>query len=764
MIRPRPRSRLRAALLLSAPLALWMGCFPPLEGATCETDQNCPSSQFCSAGVCQEGPRPQRSATMSAAASLGPSSTASVGQSLTLTFTITNTGTVILTNIAPTSVTAGGTVAGATPSGPSPASVDRLLPGASTSFTWTVTPGATGTLQLTAAAQGTASDTGEAVTASATSPLVTVQRPAQLEVSLSGPATISRGQAFTIAMTVTNRGDAPARNVAPGTPTVAKTGGAAATAGALPAAVTIDGGANATFQLTFTENGTASGTLSVTAGATGVDGNSSATVTGAPASWGPIAVQTAAALRVSSFTIPAIIVSGGTFNATVTVTNDGEAGAALVLPSPDPPTKAATGGADATTSTALTSGSIPGGASRTFTWTYAATGTGTLQLTTGATGKDANSGQTITAAPLNSNMGTVQAGGALTVTSFTIPATLTRGQSFNAVMVVTNTGGAAVNGVVPAPIPPTSNATGGAAATTPTTFTPVSIAAGANHTFTFIYTENGPFSGTLSFTAHATGTDSFSGNPVTSANATTNVAAVQQPATLAITAFSAQPNLSRGQTFQLSLTVQNTGEATANNVLPLPNPPSLTKTGGADATTSSSPAARSVAGGASTTFTWSYTENGTGTGTLRFTAGAAGTDANDGSTVTAGTLDSNTLTVQTPATLVITSFTATSPIVRGSTGLTVTLMVLNAGQATANNVLPDPPSLTATGGANATTSNMPAAQTIAGSASTTFTWTYTENGTATGTLRFSTQVSGTDANSGAAVSSPSTNSNLVTVQ
>src|SRR5262245_344581 len=122
MLRPRPPPRLRAALLLSAPLALWMGCFPDLEGAECETDENCPSSQFCNTGTCREGPRPPRAATMSATASLG-ATTASAGQSLELLFTVTNTGTVVLENIAPVSVTAGGSAAGMVLSGPVPATV-----------------------------------------------------------------------------------------------------------------------------------------------------------------------------------------------------------------------------------------------------------------------------------------------------------------------------------------------------------------------------------------------------------------------------------------------------------------------------------------------------------------------------------------------------------------------------------------------------------------------------------------------------------------
>ncbi|HEY8207459.1 MAG TPA: PKD domain-containing protein [Myxococcaceae bacterium] len=765
MLPPRPPSRLRAALLVSVPLALWMGCVPNLEGAQCETDQNCPSSQFCSAGTCKEGQRPQRTATMSATASLG-TNTASVGQQLTLQFTVTNTGTIVLENIAPASVTAGGTAGGTIVSGPSPATVARLVPGASASFQWTVTMGAAGTLTFSATARGSASDTAEAVSASATSLPIAVQRPAQLEVGLSGPPTVSRGQVFAVTMTVTNRGDAPAQNVAPGTPTLTKTGGASATAGATPAPVTIAGGASVTFQLTFTENGTSSGTLVIKAAASGTDGNSNAAVTSAEGASGTVTVQRPAALAITSFTIPSTIGRGGTFSAVLTVSNTGEASANLVLPSPDPPAKTATSGADATTSTALTSGSIPGGGSRTFTWTFTetGTGTGTLKLSTGATGKEANTGQTITAPSTDSNVAQVQAGGALAVTSFTIPASLSRGQGFTAVLVVTNSGGSAVNNVTVTA--PTTNATGGAAATTSTTFAPVSIAPGGNRTFTFNYTESGGGSGTLSFTSHATGTDSASMGTLTSSNATTNVAAVQQPAQLAITGFTLPPNLSRGQTFQASLTISNSGEAAALGVLPSPNPPQLTATGGAGATTSSTLTAQTIAGGASATFTWSYTENGTGTGTLRLATAATGTDANTGGTISTSSSNSNVAQVENPASLSVTSFTIPSAVLRGGT-FTANLVVTNTGGAAASVVIPSPspPSVAVTSGnAAASSSTTLTPVTIAGGANHTFSWTFTENGTGVGALQLSAAVTGQDANSGAALNVPTVGSNVIAVQ
>src|SRR2546423_3596598 len=47
---------IRKALPVAVALAL-SGCSLDLTGALCQSDQNCPRSQFCRAGTCQVGPR-----------------------------------------------------------------------------------------------------------------------------------------------------------------------------------------------------------------------------------------------------------------------------------------------------------------------------------------------------------------------------------------------------------------------------------------------------------------------------------------------------------------------------------------------------------------------------------------------------------------------------------------------------------------------------------------------------------------------------------
>src|SRR5262249_4430060 len=132
--------------------------------------------------------------------------------------------------------------------------------------------------------------------------------------------------------------------------------------------------------------------------------------------------------------------------------------------------------------------------------------------------------------------------------------------------------------------------------------------------------------------------------------------------------------ISRGQTFTATAVITNNGQATASNVLPSPTPPTVSKTGQANASCTGTPVPATLAGGASATYTWSCTENGNNTGTITLSTGAAGTDVNAGTAVTGASVNSNTATVQQPGALSITSFTLPSTLTRGQTftaGMTV---------------------------------------------------------------------------------------------
>lgn len=111
------------------------------------------------------------------------------------------------------------------------------------------------------------------------------------------------------------------------------------------------------------------------------------------------------------------------------------------------------------------------------------------------------------------------------------------------------------------------------------------------------------------------------------------------------------------------------------------------------------------------------------------------------------------MTVESPAALSISAFTIPDP-----TGLsfTATMQIQNTGQATANGVQPvlQAPIVS---GVTLTQTSSPTPQSIAGGATGTFTWTYDVAGT--GTLQLQAGATGTDVNSGATITFPTTLSN-----
>ena len=317
--------------------------------------------------------------------------------------------------------------------------------------------------------------------------------------------------------------------------------------------------------------------------------------------------------------------------------------------------------------------------------------------------------------------------------------------------------------MVPSPNPLTASVQGLAAAGSATAAASQSIAAGASATFNFTFVESGTGAGALSFSAGATGVDVGTGLQVIGTPVQSNMATVLEPAALAVESISLPPRVSRGQSFTVDVSVKNTGGTTANAVLPSPNPPTVAVTGAAAATLTTAPAAMSVAPGASARFSYVFRESGTGAGTLRFATGASGTNAGTGSTVSAASLTSTPLTVETPPALTARVF-APAAVARGG-AFAVSMTVTNSGGATALNVLPSPTPLTATatGGAAATTASAPAAVSIVGGGSQTFTWTYLESGVSAGTLSFTGVARGVDANSAATVAAASASSPVMQV-
>lgn len=213
-----------------------------------------------------------------------------------------------------------------------------------------------------------------------------------------------------------------------------------------------------------------------------------------------------------------------------------------------------------------------------------------------------------------------------------------------------------------------------------------------------------------------------------------------------------------GQFLDVTLTVQNTGGATAADVAPS----QLTFNGDAPAEVVSgpTPVKSDIAGGAQMGFAWQVRV--TGAGTLRISAEASGVDANDATTtVKLSKVTSQDTTVRHGPALVAAIVTDASPIDIGR-AFGVSMRVTNNGQATAKGVSPGVLGQAGSGAGTVADGPTPAAVDLAGGASAEFKWRYTAS--RGGTLTFSGSATGMDENSGTVVSSPATTAAELTIQ
>ena len=664
----------------------------------------------------------------------------SVGQTFTVTATVADTGEAGVTQLAMAPPDCGPSLLLLQ----SPA-VPAQLPGsASAVLAWTYRATAAGTASCAAATNGVDANSSSPVAAQATSTPMSVQTPAALSISsIQLPARISRGQAFAAIVTAANGGEATALAVRPSALVVATGGPAAAIA--LPAAQDVPGGASRSFTISAIEDGTGTGTLALDVAAAGSDGNSASPVTAATVRSAAAIVEEPSALRADSFAVPAAVSQGQSFVATLQVTNTGQATATGVVPGGL--TITTTGGAAAVVLSGPPAKDVAGSATATFSWTLRETGTapGTLQVSARAAGADANSGAPVSASGTSPTI-QVQTPAALSVSAFTFPPAISRGQTFTVGATIANSGGAAASSVQPRLLQIVAG--GGAAASVTAAPAAADIPGGTSAAFTWRLTENGTASGTLAFEVDAVGADANSGAALSAAPVTSPSVPVQTPAGLSVTSFTVQSSrglstIDRGQAFTVRITVANPGEASAAGVSAAPSPPTVAITGGAHATLTTAPTAAVIAGGSTATFTCGYVEDGAAAGTLTFSAGASGSDANSGAAIVAASA-SAALTVQTAAALAATlSAPATVPL---GNQFTLSLQVTNTGDATATAVAPSAPISTGTGAISAPSGPSPSSATLAGHTSVTFTWTV---GTlASGPVQIAVVASGTDDNDG----------------
>jgi len=679
----------------------------------------------------------------------------SVGQKITLSVTVMNSGEATATQVVPTTPKLSGAGFAVLEQSPNPADI----PGAGAQeFTFVYEATDSGPLSFEVGAEGLDAMHELQLNAGPSTADVVIQSAAMLMVeSLQVPPAASVDTELTVKMTVSNGGHATARAVAPDTLGLSGTGAATLVTGPEPATADIAQGESATF--TFRYRASAAGTLVLTGGARGTDANSGAEVIAENMSSAAVELTTPAKLEAVA-SLPAQLQTGQTFLATVIVRNTGTSLARRVVASPMQPASVTVSGSAAIAFTQPPLPvDIPGGETVAITWAASVTGTGVAAMTARVRGQDAPSGVDVESAAVRSGDAAVAAPSGLAIASLTLPTNINRGQLFNVTMVVRNTTAGALTAVRPVPAATAFDVTGGARATAQGTVAPQDVAAGATATFVMSYREDGTSAGTLVFNAGARGT---AGTATVTANAVeSNLGMVVMPPALVVESITVPPRISRGQTFTAAVVVRNSGGSMATQVSPSLDAAGTGMAGAASPTTQ---VPVDLAAGARATFNYTVTENGTGPGGLRLSASAVAIDEGSGDMVYAPQLVSPVVTVQTPAELSITAFTIPAAITRGNT-FALSMTVANSGQAAAVAVISDPapPAAVLTGGVRLSTPAAVTPLTIPGNANRTFTWVFTENGTAPGNVSFAAGVTGRDQNSNAVVTVASRASNTAAV-
>ena len=675
----------------------------------------------------------------------------SIGQWITVELTVTNEGGVPANGVTPGLVNAS-TAALSLVAGPVPAGPVVVAAGAGTTFVWTFSASGAGSLTLSLTATGTDGGTGDPLyTFQSLVVPVAVQTPASLAASLDAwPSPRDTGQPFLVTLTVTNSGQATATGVNASAFLIEGTGAASAVGGPTPALpATIPGGSSVVF--TWTYAGTSAGTVVFTTTVAGLDGNAGWALTTGPVQSGAVAIQTPAALAAAAAILPPQVSVGQGFLVTVTVTNTGGATANGVTAAP-----LLEAGAGVT----VVGGPWPAGpvslgtaAAVTFTWSFTAATAGTAAFTATATGTDANTAAALTTGPASVS-GLIQTAAVLSRSLDAWPSPRNTGQGFLVTLTVTNAGQAAATGVAASSF--LLEGTGGAAVVGgPTPSLPATIPGGGSVVYTWTF--SGASAGNVVFTTTVSGSDGNSGAALTTGPARSGVVVVQTPAALVAAAAMLPPQVSVGQAFLVTITVTNTGGAAASVVAAAP----LLETG-AGVTPAGGPwpaGPVSLGSGTAVTFTWTFTAASAGTAV--FTATATGTDANTAAALTTGPASVSGL-IQTAA--VLTASLDAWPSLRNTgQGFLVTLTVTNAGQAAATGVAASSFLLEGTGGAAPAGGPVPALPaTISGGTSMVFTWTY--SGSATGSVWFTTTVSGSDGNVGWVLATGPAQSGVVIVQ
>jgi hypothetical protein len=418
-----------------------------------------------------------------------------------------------------------------------------LAGGASRTFTWTLTGSAPGSLVVTTTVTGTDVNSGAALATGPRSAAVAIADAGTLAGAGSIPVTVSAGQWFQVALTVTNTGGLSVDSI---TATVyAGPGGALVSRplGPSPAGVaSIAPGASQTFLFSCTATGAGPVAFTVTAAGTTLCGGFPVPVTVAATVTTTVQVPATLVAGLTAFPNPRNIGQG--FLVTLTVTNTGQA-AAMGLNAAGFLTSGVgvTYGAGPLPALPVT---LAGGASLTFSWT------------------DANAGWAL-GKVAGSNAVVIQAPAALAASAAAFPSPVLSGSGFLVTVTVTNTGNAAATGITPAAF--LLSGTGGAVLSAgPIPAAGLSLAGGASVTFTWTYTAGA--TGTVVLTTTVTATDANTGAALAAGPVVAGPVTVQTPAVLAAMVAAYPTPRDVGQGFLVTLPVRRSGRAPATRRSP----------------------------------------------------------------------------------------------------------------------------------------------------------------------------------------------------
>jgi len=662
--------------------------------------------------------------------------TVSVGQEFPVTATAVNSGYAEVRSVAPDSLQVQPGGGASVVAGPVPASVASVRPGESASFAWTLSPSAPGVLDLGASVSGIDSFSGETVRSSAPSQArVQVQRPPQLSAVVVAPGSVATGTSFSVSMLVANAGEAAALAVAPGAlALVPGSVPAAPSFGPFPGEADVAPGGTATFSWTWVA-GDAVGSLRLTGGASGLDGNAGTPVSAPPATSGDVVVGRAA-LRAVLEAVPATVGIGDPVTVTLRLENPGTA--PVVSIHPEAPVVSGTGRVEPAPAGPVPP-SIPTlapGESGAFTWTFTASAPGQLGFSAGATGIDGFSGAPLGASASLQNAVTVAPPPTLVATAFTAsPTAVGPGEPVSLALTLSNATGAAVDVVS---VVPSVEPAEGSACTAPAPPAPLRIAAGASAAFAWTCTAG-------SSGVHLLGAAVSAVQAVTGASVGLVVPGTPVTvgvARLAVASFTASHAVvSTGQPVALALVLQNASSA-AETVTALT--PTVSPSAGVACTAAAPAPPQPVAAGTALAFSWSCTAGAAGARSFSALVSARDASGADASPAV-GTVE---VSVEAAAVLEVASFGVVPSTVARNDPATVTLSLRNTGGAAAR-VTGVVPTITPSARTRCTAPVPAPPQVVPGGATLSFSWTCSAN--TRQTFELGATVVAADVNSGASV-------------